>query len=479
MPLRPQCVPRDAYHGHMGRWPGASAARAPSSGDDGRSAARRKLTAPAPDATRGRSGGGEAAPGLERAQGARLLGGCRLCFTPRARASPPAGWSGGPPPTARACDAETSPSPSARHRDPGRLPPWPPQRRARGSSGGRLPARPPPGAWPAGPRPQRRSDPGGRSGAAGPAARGGGPSPTSSGPETARTEACGRASSHRRSRRSAPDTRSPVPPGAGRPAANGRARSWRARCGVVAQGRSAGIPASRPRARLVAHAAGPDRSRSTRAWPSRPAYPTTTPMWQVSPVPTVPVSGRATPAAGRPCVRTPVSSRTSPPGEAPSCGMRSVRTSARLALASPSARLRTSWTPDGVVSPHTSATCQRCFRAAARSKPCRSARARGRDCARTQAGASRRALSAREGRPPALGLAVAAVVAGQDRAVVVSRCRRVSSACDAFATKIPALKFCYHCSTSPRSRCLRARIHVGESSGGIPTYWSSPSGVAL
>jgi hypothetical protein len=98
--------------------------------------------------------------------------------------------------------------------------------------------------------------------------RGGHPSQTSAWPDTARTSGGGWAAHHRRSRRSSPDTLSPVPHVAGPPAAKARAHSWRARCGVVAKGRSAGTPAGLPRGRSSVPSLGRDRARAHSAWPS-------------------------------------------------------------------------------------------------------------------------------------------------------------------------------------------------------------------
>jgi hypothetical protein len=87
------------------------------------------------------------------------------------------------------------------------------------------------------------------------------------------------------------------------PAARARCSICWASWGVVAKRRASGIPACRPRAQSLAYSWGRESSRSSKVWPSRPASPRTTPIWQVSIRPAVPRSWRATPAAWQPCVQ--------------------------------------------------------------------------------------------------------------------------------------------------------------------------------
>src|SRR4029450_7862880 len=74
MPPRPPPALDDAYSGSIGRWRGATDARATNTGCDGPSAARTRPIATATDATRGCSAGGKAAAGLERTQPPHLAG---------------------------------------------------------------------------------------------------------------------------------------------------------------------------------------------------------------------------------------------------------------------------------------------------------------------------------------------------------------------------------------------------------------------
>jgi hypothetical protein len=105
--------PHDAYRGHMWRRFGATDARMTSRGYDGPSAARPRLTARATFAMRGRSAGGEAAPGLERRQRMRLGWGLQTFFAglARDRPRPHAGQQGQGPQRAREMPRPAGPAP--------------------------------------------------------------------------------------------------------------------------------------------------------------------------------------------------------------------------------------------------------------------------------------------------------------------------------------------------------------------------------